>query len=348
MARKALGPATLQVVQAVRAMAERPIVAAVSGGGDSLALAFAVAEVARKLGLDHSAVTVDHGLQAGSAERARLVQDQLLRFGYPDVVLRRVELTPDAGPEADARTARYRVLEAEAAERNADLFLGHTLDDQAETVLLGLARGSGVRSLAGMAPRSGRRVRPLLGVHRATTQACCVELGLEVWNDPHNSDPRFTRSRLRQRVLPSLENDLGPGVAEALARTAELARADADLLDRLAEELHAAATAGPQPPNLEVINDEVPSANRGSRKVPVGPALNCPILAAAEPALRGRVIKRWLLDCGARDIALQHVRAVESLIIDWHGQRQVQLPGMTVCRRAGDLLASAAGSTPRR
>ena len=142
----------------------------------------------------------------------------------------------DGGPEAAARTARYAALQSEAAGRQATIWLGHTLDDQAESVLLGLARGSGPRSLAGMAARTGRLVRPLLGLRRSVTEQACAELDLDPWRDPHNDDPRFARVRVRRTVLPTLEAELGPGVAEALARTAALVRDDADLLDGLAAE----------------------------------------------------------------------------------------------------------------
>ena len=104
------------------------------------------------------------------------------------------------------------------------MLLAHTLDDQAETVLLGLGRGSGARSIAGMRPYDPPWCRPLLGVRREVTHAACVELGLNVWHDPHNSDRRFTRSRLRSEVLPLMEEVLGGGVAEALARTATALR----------------------------------------------------------------------------------------------------------------------------
>lgn len=313
MAHKALGPATLEIVQAVRAVAGRPMVVGVSGGADSLALAFAVAHVCRNDHRPFAAVTVDHGLQAGSAERAEVVRGQLVDLGYTDIVIRNVTVVPGSGPEADARAARYAALGREAAERGADLVLGHTLDDQAETVLLGLARGSGPRSLAGMAVRSGRRLRPLLHLRRERTRAACAELGLSFWDDPHNADPRFTRSRLRERVLPVLESELGPGIAEALARTADLVRADADLLDQLASDLLA-------------------EAGRGSD-------LDCATLAAADPALRTRVLKIWLAESGAAETPYERVRAVEALITDWHGQGPIELPGLTI-RRTGAVLSS--------
>ena len=114
------------------------------------------------------------------------------------------------------------------------MLLAHTLDDQAETVLLGLGRGSGPRSIAGMRPYDPPWCRPLLGVRRAVTHGACAELGLTPWHDPHNADPRFTRVRLRTEVLPLLEDVLGGGVAEALARTAAALREDAEVLDDLA------------------------------------------------------------------------------------------------------------------
>ena len=198
-------------------------------------------------------------------------------------------------------------------------YLGHTLDDQAETVLLGLARGSGLRSLAGMAPSRDGFVRPLLGLRRAITRQSCAEQGLTWWNDPHNASERFTRVRVRHTVLPVLEAELGPGIAEALARTAELAREDADALDALA-----AAVGTP---------DELP----------------CAVLAELPPALRQRVLRGWLLARGASEVTRRHVLAVAALVDDWHGQQWVEVPGLRVARRDGALvvLAPAAGPGPR-
>ncbi len=315
MARKELGPATLEVVRAVRAVVgDRPLLVAVSGGADSTALAWAVARVGRERGLCSAAVTVDHGLQPRSADSADRVVEVMTSLGFADVVVRRVRVAATgAGPEADARAARYRALDAEADARSADLLLGHTLDDQAETVLLGLGRGSGTRSLAGMAPQSGHRLRPLLTVRRDRTRQACAELGLPVWQDPHNTDPRFTRSRIRHRVLPVLEAELGPGIAEALARTARLARADADLLDACAGRLR--------------------------RRAEQDGSLDCATLADAEPALRSRVVKVWLRERGATEVSAERIGAVQALVTDWHGQQDLQLPGLLVRRLAGRLIA---------
>jgi len=319
--RRELGPATLAAVQAVDAALNQQdvqIVTACSGGADSLALAFAARYVASRRDLKYAAVIIDHGLQQGSADIAARVRDQLDRLGYHDVTITAVQVdrSAAAGLEAAAREARYRALDTEARARSATLMLGHTLDDQAETVLLGLARGSGSRSLAGMASRVGHFVRPFLGIRRATTEQVCAELGLNPWQDPHNADRRFTRVRVRETVLPTLEAELGPGVAEALARTAELVRDDNELLDRLATE--------------------------ASRIEGMGgtDTLDCAALQAQPPALRRRIIRLWLLTHGLGDLSLRHISAVESLVIDWHGQKAIQIPGATVTRTAGRLRVS--------
>lgn len=317
MARRALGPATLQLVQAVEAcLAEqdRRLLVACSGGPDSLALARAVVHVGRRRGLPVAAVVVDHGLQPSSSGQAAAAGSALTALGYAEVTVRTVTVVATgSGPEADARTARYRALEEVAAVGGATVLLGHTRDDQAETVLLGLARGSGARSLAGMATRSGpggRWLRPLLGLPRALTEQTCVENDLVAWRDPHNTDPSFARVRVRQSVLPTLEAELGPGIAEALARTAALARDDADLLDALAAE-----------------------ADPGTAR------LACGLLVEQPPALRRRLIGRWLrLEHGLAGLSAEHLYAVEALVTDWHGQMGVDLPGAVRVRRAAGWL----------
>ena len=234
------GAAVAEVRNAVRAClsdlaAGDLVLAACSGGADSLAVAAALAFVAPRAGLRGGGVTVDHGLQPGSAERAADVADLMSKLGLDPVQGITVTVHDGAGPEAAARAARYAALDTMAREHQAAaVLLGHTLDDQAETVLLGLARGSGSRSLAGMPARRDPYRRPLLGLRRATTAAACAELGLPSWQDPHNSDFRFARARVRHQVIPALEDALGPGVAEALARSARQLRADAELLDDLA------------------------------------------------------------------------------------------------------------------
>lgn len=182
------------------------------------------------------------------------------------------------GPEAAARDARYAALD-EAAERHgaAAVLLGHTRDDQAETVLLGLARGSGIRSLSGMAAvsgDSGRYRRPFLQLDRQTARTACLAQSLPVWDDPHNADPAYTRSRLRHEGLPALEKALGKGVVEALARTAQLSRDDADALDAWAAREEAA------------VRDEAGE-------------LDCARLHALPAAVRRRILRRALVAAGA-------------------------------------------------
>lgn len=273
-----------------------------------MALANAAVFEAPKLGLRVGGVTIDHRLQEGSAERASQVAKALRGLGCEPVEVVGVHVGQGGGPEAAARTARYAGLDA-AADRcgAAAVLLGHTLDDQAETVLLGLARGSGARSLAGMTSVSGLYRRPLLGVTRETTRAACEAAGLDVWADPHNEDPRFARVRVRHDVLPVLERELGPGIAQALARTAALLREDADALDALAGQVD----------DLEVDT-----------------------LAALPTAIRRRVLKRAAIAAGVPGgrLSAAHLQAIDALITDWHGQGPIHLPGGVAAeRRYGTL-----------
>ena len=309
-------PAVARVRSAVRpglTASEQPVLVACSGGADSLALAAAVAFEAPRAGVPAGAVTVDHGLQSGSAARADRTAELLRNLGLDPVTVVRVEVGRDGGPEAAARTARYAALRTAAADRGARIALGHTLDDQAETVLLGLGRGSGPRSIAGMVADSPPFWRPLLGIRRATTRAACAALELPVWDDPWNTDPAYTRVRLRTEALPLLEDVLGGGVAPALARTAALLREDLDLLDRLARA------------ELDRLADEG--------------ALPATQTAALPTALRRRVLRDWLRDGGVPDVQAVHLGAVDALLTTWRGQGRVDLPGGAgVVRASGRLV----------
>jgi tRNA(Ile)-lysidine synthase len=309
-------PAVAQVRSAVRpglTASDRPVLVACSGGADSLALAAAVAFEAPRAGVPAGAVTIDHGLQPGSAERAEATALVLRRIGLDPVTVVRVDVGAAGGPEAAARTARYAALAA--AADGARIALGHTLDDQAETVLLGLGRGSGPRSVAGMVEhRTTDGVhwwRPLLGVRRETTRAACTALELPVWDDPWNTDPAFRRVRLRTEVLPLLEDVLGGGVAPALARTAALLREDLDALDALADAQRAD------------WEEDLPAAE----------------VAALPDALRRRVLRGWLRSAGVPDLQAVHLAAVDALLQRWHGQGRVDLPGGAgVVRTSGRLV----------
>ena len=305
-----MGPAApvAEVRRAVRQLLAEvggPVLVACSGGADSVALAAATAFEARKVGVSAGLITIDHGLQNGSEERAAEVAQLAYELGFDPVEIVPVTVGTDGGPEAAARSARYAALDAAANAHNARVLLGHTLDDQAESVLLGLGRGSGARSLAGMRTWHGHYLRPFLGVRRSTTRAACEALGLPVWDDPHNLDPSFQRVRLRTEVLPLLEDVLQGGVAEALARTADLLRDDADVLDELA------AVA------LTTSVDEL-------RDLP--------------PAVRSRVLRSWAQLIGAGPLSAEHTASLDALVTDWHGQGPIQLPGgVEVVRTSGRL-----------
>ncbi|MGN9842974.1 tRNA lysidine(34) synthetase TilS [Nonomuraea sp. H19] len=326
MARVGPHPAVADVRRAVReALADLPpgalVLAACSGGADSLALAAALAFVAPRRGLRGGLLTVDHQLQPGSAERARQVAAQGEVLGLTPAEILTVTVGKEGGPEAAAREARYAAL-AQAADRlrAAAVLLGHTRDDQAETVLLGLARGSGVRSLSGMAPQAGRYRRPFLHLPRASTVAACRAMNLTPWDDPHNADPRYTRVRVRRKILPVLEDELGPGVAEALARTARMAREDADALDQWAESAY----------QVCALSD-----------IPGSVTLAVPELEKLPDAVRRRVLRRAAIAAGAPSGALSatHVLAVDRLVTRWHGQKAVDLPGsLSAVRRYGTLI----------
>ncbi|MFE5731151.1 tRNA lysidine(34) synthetase TilS [Streptomyces sp. NPDC056528] len=300
------------------------VLVACSGGADSMALASALAFEARKLPVRAGGITVDHGLQDGSDTRAAEVAERMTALGLTPSEAVTVTVGREGGPEAAARDARYAALDA-AAERHgaAAILLGHTRDDQAETVLLGLARGSGIRSLSGMAAVSGatrRYRRPFLQLDRQTVRKACVAQELAVWDDPHNSDPAYTRSRLRHEGLPALEKALGKGVVEALARTARLSRDDADALDTWAADAETA------------VRDEAG-------------ALECAKLFGLPPAVRRRVLRRAVIAEGAPAGSLfaRHIEEVDRLVTGWRGQGAINLPGRVEARRQGGRLVIRQG-----
>ncbi|TFC83471.1 tRNA lysidine(34) synthetase TilS [Cryobacterium cheniae] len=306
------------------------VLVGLSGGADSLALAAAAAFEAPRAGLRAGAVIVDHALQAGSAGVAAEAARQAQELGLEPVLVLRVTVdhgTDAGGPEASARTARYAAFAEALRETSAShILLGHTLDDQAETVLLGLARGSGPTSLQGMKPVSGPILRPLLGIRRARTRQFCVDAGLHPWQDPHNDDPRYTRVRVRQTALPALERELGPGVAEALARTAEQLREDSSALDDLARALS------------EQLSEP---ADHGIR-------LDAGRLESNPPAVRQRIIRFAVERAFGVSLERVHTLAVLRLVTDWHGQKPLDLPSVRVVRQDGWLIITVPGHAPSK
>ncbi|MDE3227099.1 MAG: tRNA lysidine(34) synthetase TilS [Acidobacteriota bacterium] len=290
------------------------VLVAVSGGADSLALANALAVEAKKVAINVVGVTVDHQLQTTSAQQAEQVIDQLSKFNL-NCVIKRVTVDIKEGLEASARKARYQAIEEVAQSENAvAVFLGHTKDDQAETVLLGLARGSGTRSLSGMAHHNGMYVRPLLEISRAQTEEFCKEVGLDFWVDPHNSDSQFARVRVRTEAMPTLEKTIGPGISDALARSAQLLRDDADALDDWASK---------ESTGLDLSD------------------LECAQLETLPKAIRTRILRSAIYAAGAPtgSVSADHVGAVEALISAWNGQGALNLPGGVKVERISGRLS---------
>lgn len=295
------------------------ILLAVSGGADSLLLAAATKLEASKVGIQLHALVVDHQLQNGSGDVAASAQKKLIELGIIEAKVAQVLVSNNSGNggmEAAARSARYKALDDEADRIGAvAIFLGHTEDDLAETVLLGLARGSGTRSLSGMAFHVGRYVRPFLELTRAQVLAACKESGIEFWSDPQNEDSSFARVRVRNEILPRMEKEIGPGISKALARTSRILREDADALDLIAGDLFATLVDPTQIP-IELIS-ELPSA------------------------VRKRVIKRAIEAMGAPTLTAEQIQEVDALIGAWKGQGAVALAGgITVRRDSGRLTLS--------
>lgn len=307
------------VRNAVRTWLERyeagdTVLVAVSGGADSLALAHALSVESKEFVITVIGVTVDHQLQEKSGAQAEKVVAQLKNFGL-DCIIKKVNVDLKDGLEASARAARYLALQETADEKSAvAVFLGHTRDDQAETVLLGLARGSGTRSLSGMAPHNGVYVRPLLEITRDQSERYCEEVKLQYWSDPHNENPDFSRVRVRNVALPALETSIGPGISEALARSAHLLRDDADALDHWAKAEELA---------LDLLN------------------LDCAHLEKLPRAIRTRLIRAAIYAAGAPAgmVTMEHVSGVEALVTAWSGQGALNLPGGVKVERISGRLS---------
>lgn len=288
-------------------------IVAVSGGADSLALAQVLLIESQELALRPIAVTIDHQLQDGSAAQAERVSKQLKEMGYSEVHNQKVVVTLESGVEAGARSVRYQALNqiAEATQAK-QIYLGHTFNDQAESVLLGLARGSGARSLSAMAAVNGKYVRPFLNITRDVTEKVCRDASLNYWSDPHNFDTDFSRVRIRTEVIPYLEASVDPGISKALVRTAAQLRDDADALDEWAARELAALDARD---------------------------LDCQILITLPKAIRTRVLRLAALEVGAEAPTFEQISAMEALISAWKGQGELSLAGGVKVRRISGRLS---------
>lgn len=279
------------VASALDLAAPGPAFVACSGGADSLALAAAAGFLVQRRGYSVGALIVDHGLQPGSASVAAVTAAKCETLGLSPVHILTASVS-GSGNEADARAARYAAIESFVGS-SGTVLLAHTLNDQAEQVLLGLVRGSGTRTLAGIPPIRGRYVRPFLPLSRADTEAVCAHAGVDFWVDPTNLSTDALRNKVRLEVLPALADALGSDVVSNLARTAELARDDADYLDSLATTAFASATVSALP--CEVV-------------------LNLAHVAELPRALVGRVIRLAAVSVGGSAPSFERTQAVMGLL----------------------------------
>ena len=319
--RKRLSPAQGLIRLAVRncltsnTKPGQKLLLAVSGGADSLALAAACEFEAKKLRLKIAAAVIDHSLQKGSDKVAAQTAKTLAALGFEEVVVKKIAVGKAGGPEAAARTARYTALETIRQQTKSHfILLGHTSSDQAETVLLGLVRGSGSKSLSGMSEKSGVLLRPLLGIERSTTEAFCKDSGIKFWSDPQNKDEKFLRVMIRYKVLPFLELLLGGSVAKSLIRTADQLREDDQYLDSQAGK----------------------SFKRYAKVSASGISFDAQLIGKLPSAILHRVIKKALDGFGSES-SRTHVLAVSDLVLSWHGQKPLALPGVRVVRKGNTI-----------
>jgi len=319
--RKRLSPAQGLIRLAVRncltsnTKPGQKLLIAVSGGADSLALAAACEFEAKKLGLKIAAAVIDHSLQKGSDKVAAQTAKTLAALGFEEVVVKKITVGKAGGPEAAARTARYNALETLRQKTKSHfIVLGHTSSDQAETVLLGLVRGSGSKSLSGMSEKTGFLLRPLLGVERATTEAFCKDSGIKYWSDPQNQDKKFLRVMIRKLVLPFLEKQLGGSVAASLVRTSDQLREDNTYLESQSDK----------------------SFKKYAKVSGSGISFDAKALEKLPAAILNRVIKKSLDSFGSES-SRTHVLAVSDLVLSWHGQKPLALPGVRVVRKGNTI-----------
>jgi len=319
--RKRLSPAQGLIRLAVRncltsnTKPGQKLLIAVSGGADSLALAAACEFEAKKLGVKIAAAVIDHSLQKGSDKVAAQTAKTLAALGFEEVVVKKITVGKAGGPEAAARTARYAALETLRQKTKSNfVVLGHTASDQAETVLLGLVRGSGSKSLSGMSEKTGFLLRPLLGVERATTEAFCKDSGIKYWSDPQNKDEKFLRVMIRKHVLPFLEKQLGGSVATSLVRTSDQLREDNTYLELQADK----------------------SFKKYAKVSGSGISFDAKAIEKLPAAILNRVIKKALDGFGSES-SRTHVLAVSDLVLSWHGQKPLALPGVRVVRKGNTI-----------
>ncbi|WP_371152836.1 tRNA lysidine(34) synthetase TilS [Buchananella felis] len=380
------GPGALPALGAVRRCLDdvppgARILVACSGGADSLALLLAVGELVRPGGAREDlrgaarALHVDHGLRPESGAEGDFVAGVCEQLGLPllrvgvDARVGRDGRRRPGGPEAGARAAR-REAYARHLEAGDFLLLGHTADDQAEQVLLALARGAGLRAVAGISPRAELAgaviLRPLLGLRRAQTEAACAAFGTHYVRDPSNradgpwraaDGSALRRAAVRERALPALAAALGTDPIPALARTAAQARADLEALDLLAARLYREALlpgGGPALASQAGGGAAATSATNAHREGGRGGEaaggasanqggeirLDCAILAGAPRALRTRALHLAGQEAGWEPSAINasHIDALDALVTSYRGQKETHLPANVRAHRSGPAL----------
>jgi tRNA(Ile)-lysidine synthase len=303
------------------------VLVACSGGGDSIALAAATAFEAPRMGLAAGAVIIDHQLQAASAEVALKAKQTCEELGLSPVLIEKVNVELSGnGMEAAARDARYQAFEKVRISQAAELvLLGHNLEDQAETVLLGLARGSGLSALAGMDAFDPARAiaRPLLGLTRDSLRQASLDQGIEFWDDPHNEDTQYLRVRAR-KLLAVIESELGPGIAKSLSRTANQVAEVEEVLTAMAAEL---------------VGEAKHSGTAQSVSYSIA------VLDTQPTAVRTKALHMIASRAGAKAISSVQIEAIDALITNWHGQKSAALSGITV-ERVKDLLIFTRSKPP--
>ena len=289
-----------------------------SGGADSLALVWTTLVVGKRLELKVGAIIVDHQLIPESNDVALNAKKQCEELGIQEVIIKKVNVEHNhEGLEAAARIARYEAFENVLHETNAQaILLAHTQDDQAETVLMRLTRGSGAKSLSGMAQVSGKYLRPFLHLRKKLVHDSLDLIGLKAWQDPANTDNQFLRVKVRHELMPKIVEVLGESAISSLDKTSQLLRLDNQALEELAQQFFE------------------------SQKDVKTKGLEISELEKLPEAIRTRVLRIFAIASGVHPgpFSFEHIEAIDALVKNWHGQGNVDLPGFIQATRVDGSL----------
>lgn len=303
---------------------DEAVLLAVSGGSDSMALLELASLTAARLGINLHVCCVDHGQRPEVAAESELVRAASARA---HAEFHAVAVRPDGSDENSLRRARHGALASIAHEAGCRfILLGHTADDQVETILFRFLRGAGFGGLAGMREVRGALLRPLLSLRRQELRRLLLERKIVWTDDATNESDRYARGRLRRGVLPAIETAFGAGVLEHLLDVAPHWRADEDFLEEQAGRLLAYA----------------------SRRGAVGAELDLEALATGHRALISRVIRRWLVERTGRTTTAREIASIERWLDGrpGRGEESLDLPRSTLSRRGGRLAVKVATPKP--